>query len=141
MAWWIWLIVAFAIGIVEVATFTFVLLWIALGAFVTAILSPLIGSVWGQLLLFAVVSAVLLVATRPLVRRWRQRRTYPERREAMIDKRGVVVKEAQPGAFAMVRVQGELWSARSGHPLRRGQAVVVRDATATVLTVEPAEEE
>ncbi|WP_029422612.1 NfeD family protein [Alicyclobacillus macrosporangiidus] len=141
MAWWIWLIVAFAIGIVEVATFTFVLLWIALGAFVTAILSPLVGNLWGQLLLFAAVSVVLLVATRPLVRRWRQRRTYPERRETMIDKRGVVVKEAQPGAFAMVRVQGELWSARSRHPLRRGQAVVVRDATATVLTVEPAEEE
>ncbi|MCL6517831.1 NfeD family protein [Alicyclobacillus sp.] len=141
MAWWIWLVVAFAIGIVEVATFTFVLLWIAIGAFITAVLSPLIGSVWGQLLLFAIVSTVLLVATRPLVRRWRQRRTYPERRETMIHKRGVVVEEAQPGAFATVRVQGELWSARSDHPLRRGQAIVVRDATATVLTVEPAEEE
>jgi inner membrane protein len=141
MAWWIWLIVAFAIGIIEVTTLTFVLLWIAIGAFITALLAPFVASPWVQLLVFSVVSIVLLVATRPLVRKWKQKRTYPERTDRVIGETAVVVSEGQPGALATVRVKGELWSARSDHPLRRGQAVVVVAATSAVLTVKPKEDQ
>jgi inner membrane protein len=141
MAWWIWLIVAFAIGIIEVTTLTFVLLWIAIGAFITALLTPFVASLWAQLLVFAVVSIVLLVATRPLVRKWKQKRTYPERTDSVIGQTGVVVSAGEPGAFAIVRVKGELWSARSEHPLESGQPVVVVAASSTVLTVEPKEDQ
>jgi membrane protein implicated in regulation of membrane protease activity len=141
MAWWVWLVVAFAIGIIEVTTLTFVLLWIAIGAFVTALLTPFVTSPWVQLLIFAVVSIVLLVATRPLSRKWKQRRTYPARTDNLIGETGVVVTEGQPGAFATVRVKGDLWSARSDHPLRPGQTIVVVAASSTVLTVDPKEDE
>ena len=106
LVWWTWLIAAFVIGTVEVMTFTFVLLWIAIGAFLTALLTPFIPSVWVQMLIFATVSVVLLVVTRPLVRKWKQRRSLPSRMESMVGQRGVVVTEAKPGAFATVRVQG-----------------------------------
>ncbi|CAM4002213.1 NfeD family protein [Alicyclobacillus pomorum] len=140
LVWWTWLIAAFVIGIVEVMTFTFVLLWIAIGAFLTALLTPFIPSAWVQMLIFAVVSVVLLVVTRPLVRKWKQRRIIPSRMESMVGQRGVVIAEAKPGAFATVRVQGDLWSARSEYALRAGQEVAVSEATSTILTVEPIEE-
>jgi membrane protein implicated in regulation of membrane protease activity len=140
VAWWIWLIIAFGIGIIEVTTFTFVLLWIAIAALITAILTPVVPSIWVQLLLFVVVSTALLFATRPLARKWRQTRTYPSRYETMQGKVGVVVTEAQPGAFGTARVEGELWSTKCDHPLRVGQQVVVTSSTATVLTIEPIEE-
>ena len=141
MAWWAWLIIAFVIGIVEVSSFTFVLLWFAIAAFVTALLSTGVHDVWIQLLVFAVLGVALFVATRPLARKWKQQKSYPDRSDTMIGKTGVVVTAAEPGAFATVRVQGDLWSARSNSELKPGQPVMVRAASATVLTVEPIREE
>jgi membrane protein implicated in regulation of membrane protease activity len=140
MAWWIWLIVALVLGIIEVSTFTFVLLWIAVAALITAILAPIVTNRWIEVVLFVVVSTVLLFLTRPLVRKWKQTTTYTSPFEKLPGKQGVVVTDSQPGAFATVRVEGDLWSAKSVHPLTAGQAVVVISSTATVLTVEPMEE-
>lgn len=140
MAWWIWAIIALVVGIIEVSTFTFVLLWIAIAACITAILTIVITNIWVQLFLFVMISVILLLLTRPMARRWKQRRTYPAPNEGMPGKRGVVVTEAQPGAFATVRVEGDLWSARSEVPLTAGEDVVVESASATVLTVRPEKE-
>lgn len=136
MAWWIWLIIGFGIGIIEVSTFTFVLLWFSVAALVTAVLSVPIHSVWVQLLIFAVIGLVLFFATRPLARKWKRTKSYPDRTETMIGRTGVVITEAEPGAFATVRISGDLWSARCNEHLNIGDEVVVRVATATVVTVE-----
>lgn len=140
VAWWIWLIIALGLGIIEVTTFTLVLLWVAIAALATAVLSPIVPNIWVQLLVFVVASTALLSVTRPLVRKWKQTKTFPNRYEMMEGKTGIVVTVAQPGAFATVRVEGELWSAKSEHPLRAGQSVVVLSSTATILTVESLEE-
>lgn len=141
MQWWIWLIIAFAIGIVEVSTFTFVLLWFAIAALVTTFFSLGIHDVWLQLLVFAVLGVALFLATRPLARKWKQKKSYPDRSDTMIGKTGVVVTGVEPGAFATVRVQGDLWSARSNSKLEPGQNVIVRAASPTVLTVDPIRED
>jgi membrane-bound serine protease (ClpP class) len=39
-----------------------------------------------------------------------------------------------------VRLQGEIWSARSAAPVRQGQRVIVRSVDGLVLDVEPAAE-
>jgi membrane protein implicated in regulation of membrane protease activity len=137
MAWWAWLIIAFAIGIVEISSVTFVLLWFAIGALVTALVSLAVHDVWLQLLVFAALGLALFVATRPLARKWRRVKSYPDRSETLVGTTGVVVTAAEPGAFATVRVQGDLWSARSNSKLEPGQNVIVRAASATILTVEP----
>lgn len=136
MAWWVWLIIAFALGIVELSSVTFVLLWFAIGALVTAFVSLAIHDVWLQLLVFAVLGLALFVASRPLTRKWKRVKSYPDRSETLIGKTGVVVAASEPGAFATVRVQGDLWSARSNSKLEPGQNIIVRAASATILTVE-----
>lgn len=141
MHWWIWLIIAFVIGIIEVSSVTFVLLWFAIAALVTAFFGLAIHNVWIQLLVFAVLGVALFLATRPLARKWKQKKSYPDRTETMVGLTGVVVTGEEPGAFATVRVQGDLWSARSNSRLVAGQKIIVRAASATVLTVEPTREE
>lgn len=137
MTWWIWLIVSLIVGIIELTTMTFVLLWIAVAGALTTVLSLVLPELWAQVLVFAIVSVVLVVITRPLVRKWKQAKTFPNRLETMIGKTGVVVTPAEPGAFATVRIEGDLWSAESASQLHAGQSVVVHKASATVLTVEP----
>lgn len=135
MSWWIWLIIAFVIGIIEVSTFTFVLLWFAIAAAITAFLVPTINNIWWQFFVFAVIGLALFFATRPLARRWKKGKSYPERNDTMVGREGVVVTSEEAGGFATVRIAGELWSARSSIPLVPGETIVVQSASATVVTV------
>lgn len=141
MTWWLWLIVAGVLGIIEVATFTFVLLWIAIAGGITAVLSPIIPSVWGQLLLFAVVSLVLYWLTRPLARKWKQQRTYMNPVESLVGKQARVEKPARSGEMTTVRVGSEVWSATSSEDLLEGQTVVIVQSGSTVLQVIPVRED
>lgn len=139
MHWWVWLIIAIGLGIIEVSTITFVLLWIAIAGLITAILTPFISNVWIQLLIFAVISVVLYMVTRPLARKWRGQRKYTNQIEGMRRKQGVVVKGAKVGDLATVKVDGETWSAHCDVELFEGDQVVVTQAVSTVLSVEPTE--
>ncbi|MCL6454804.1 MAG: NfeD family protein [Alicyclobacillus sp.] len=140
MSWWIWLIAAIVIGVIELSTVTFVLLWFAVAAGITTVLSLVVTNPWWQFALFAVIGLALYFATRPLARRWRQRPSYPERTETMVGKAGVVVTGEEAGGFATVRIDGELWSARSDERLLPGDPVVVTAASTTVVTVRRAGE-
>ncbi len=142
LAWWIWLVIAFGIGVIELATVTFVLLWMAIAAFVTSVVSLVVPDVWVQLLIFAAVSVGLYLATRPVAQKWREKRRYPTTRlEGMVGERAVVVKGAAPGRMATVRVRGELWSAQSDAVLESGSQVVIVQAESSVLFVRPAMQE
>ncbi|QQE79441.1 NfeD family protein [Alicyclobacillus sp. SO9] len=135
MPWWVWLIVAVVIGIIEVSTFTFVLLWIAVAAFITTLLTGVITNIWGQLLLFAIFSVVLYVVTRPIARRMKSQKLYKNPVEEMANQTGVVVTGAKVGDLATVKVNGEVWSAHCDTDLETGQRIQVVRATSTVLQV------
>ncbi|MDQ0191348.1 NfeD family protein [Alicyclobacillus cycloheptanicus] len=138
MAWWIWFVIAVVLGVIELTSVTFVLLWIAIAALLASVSTIVIPSLWGQAVVFAVASIILYLASRPLARRWkRSRRPYETHLASRVNQTGVVVRGALPGAFATVRVQGELWSATCTERLEPGQQVIVTDASGTVLTVVP----
>lgn len=138
MAWWIWLLIAIVLGIIEVSSVTFVLLWIAIAALLTAFITPVIANAWVQLAVFVVVSVVLYLVTRPLARKWRTKGDhYPTRQETMVNQTGVVVSGSRPDALSTVRIHGELWSAEAPGELLEGEEVVVKSVTAAVLKVEP----
>lgn len=141
MPWWVWLIVAVVIGIIEVSTFTFVLLWIAVAAFITTLLTGVVTNIWGQLLLFAVFSVILYVVTRPLARKMKTQKLYKNRVEEMANQTGFVVTGAKVGDLATVKVNGEVWSAHCDTDLEAGQKVEVLKATSTVLQVQAMERE
>jgi membrane protein implicated in regulation of membrane protease activity len=140
VSWWIWLVLSIIIGIVELTTFTFVLLWIAVAGFITALLTGLIQSLWAQIGVFVIISVILLIMTRPIARKWRKQKTYPTRQETIAERSGVVIAPAEQGKYAIVKVDGDLWSAESDFPLYEGQKVIVRSSASVILVVEPYEE-
>jgi membrane protein implicated in regulation of membrane protease activity len=74
------------------------------------------GSVWVQLLVFAVVSVASLLLTRkPLLRLMSRTPQVPSNAPTVVGKRAVVVIpiEEGPGQRGQVRVGTEHWSARS----------------------------
>ena len=75
-----WLLLGVLFAVVEGLTVQLVSIWFAIGAAVTAVAAAFTNlSLTGQFWLFLVVSAVLLAATRPLVKRGKRVPTNADR--------------------------------------------------------------
>lgn len=89
-------------------------IWFAVGALVGAVMAALGLSLWVQILAFAVVSAIVLLFTRPLARKYLNNRTVRTNAESLI---GCVCMVTQTidnlRAEGQVTVKGQVWTARS----------------------------
>lgn len=131
----VWLIVAVALGAGEVLTLSLFLGPFALGAGGAAATSALGGDLAPQLLVFAVVTAVTLLAVRPVAKRHlRQPSTTRTGTAALVGRTATVVRALEgPERTGQVRLAGEVWSARSA-----GLEDVPAGETVTVLEIEGA---
>ena len=86
-----------------------------------------------------VSAAVIDLAETGAFVRWSRRRRRLTRPavgvEDLVGRRAVVVRALAPDG--QVRVQGEIWAARSRAPVEQGEAVVIRAVDGLVLEVEP----
>ena len=139
-AWVVWLIAAVVFGVGEIATLGFFLAPFAGGALVAAVISGAGGGALISWASFLVVSAVLLAALRPLARS--HRRLPPLLRTgtaALVGKSATVVERiANDEGVGCVRIDGEVWTARSYvdddviEAGKKVQVVEIRGATALV---------
>jgi membrane protein implicated in regulation of membrane protease activity len=138
--WVIWLIAAVVFGVGEIATLGFFLAPFAGGALVAALVTALGGGTLVGWAVFLVVSVILLAALRPLARS--HRRQPPSLRTgtaALVGKTGMVVERiANDEGVGCVRIEGEVWTARSyddDEVIEAGkkvQIVEIKGATALV---------
>jgi membrane protein implicated in regulation of membrane protease activity len=138
--WLIWLIAAVVFGVGEIATLGFFLAPFAGGALVAALLTGLGAGTAVGWVAFLVVSVILLAALRPIAR---SHRTQPPRLRtgtaALVGRSGMVVERiANDEGVGCVRIDGEVWTARSYddddiiEAGKKVQIVEIRGATALV---------
>ena len=134
MAWLIWLGIAIAMLVVEAFTVDLIAIWFAVAGFVSVIITaifPDLFYVW-QILIFVVLSAVLVLSTRNMVKKFLKRKKDQETNlELVINHRGRVVDEINNDfERGEVKINGIVWSART----KNGE-VVEKDALVTVLEI------
>jgi membrane protein implicated in regulation of membrane protease activity len=139
-AWLIWLIAAVVFGVGEIATLGFFLAPFAGGALVAALLAAAGAGAAVSWAVFIVVSVILLAGLRPIARS--HRRQPPRLRTgtaALVGRSGMVVERiANDEGVGCVRIDGEVWTARSYddddviEAGKRVQVVEIRGATALV---------
>jgi membrane protein implicated in regulation of membrane protease activity len=137
-AWLFWLIAAAILGVGEIATTGFFLAPFAGGALIAA-LASVVGAGWViSLAAFLVVSIVALAALRPIARaHLRQPAQLRTGTAALIGRSATVVEQIASDA-GCVRLEGELWRARSYdedeviEPGTRVQVIEIRGVTAVV---------
>ena len=138
-----WLVAAVFFLIVEAATPALVSIWFALGAF-TALIPAFFGAqLWIQIILFLVVSAVALVATRPLAKKYLDKNHVPTNADMVIGMAGIVTEEIDNlGAHGAVSCQGKEWTARSldGSIIKKDAKIKVHAIEGVKLIVSPAED-
>ena len=137
-AWVIWLIVAVAFGVGEIATLSFFLAPFAAGALVAAVVSGAGGGDVISWIAFLVVSLIVLAALRPVARRhMRQAPSLRTGTAALVGHTATVIERVASDA-GCVRLEGEIWTARPYdedqvfEPGTRVQVLEIRGATALV---------
>lgn len=141
MAALLWIVLAVVLAIAEVFTATLVLLMLAAGAGAAAVAALLGLGVTGQVVTFAVVSALSLVVLRPVIRK----HALPAIAGAD-ETIGVKALEGAPGRVleqvtqeaGLVRIEGELWNARvydETQVLEPGERVRVIEVNGTTVLV------
>ena len=110
----IWLIAGVLLAIAELFTLDFVLIMLAAGAFAGAAVGLAVPHPAVQVLVFAAVSALGLLAVRPAIKKRLHRGADPAVMgiDAMEGSEATVVEEVAEGR-GMVKIGGELWSARA----------------------------
>jgi membrane protein implicated in regulation of membrane protease activity len=102
-------------------------LWFAAGALASVVASLFGADPWLQIVIFVTVTAVSLLATRPLVRRLqRGKSSEPTNADRYVGRRAVVLEEIDNvKGTGLIKVGGQVWSARSedGFAVPAGESV------------------
>jgi membrane protein implicated in regulation of membrane protease activity len=98
---------------------------------------------WNVVLVGA--AAIVDIAEAGVFVRWSQRRRRLDiagvGAEALVGRTGVALARIDPeagGSLGQVRVDGEIWAARSSEPIEPGEQIAVRSVDGLVLHIEPA---
>jgi len=140
--WIAWLVAAVVLGVAEYFTLTLALGLLAGAALVAAVVAGLGGSLLAQVLAFAIAGAAGLLIVRPVARR--QLTHSPLVQEgsyALVGKKAVVVEEVT-GTQGLIKVSGEVWSARAldeDHVIPAGALVDVMEIEGAMAIVYPRE--
>ena len=114
MSWYIWLIIAGLFIIIETFTSGFLIFWFGIGALVSMIISIFIEDIFIQTIIFIISSVILIFATKPFVKKFTNSKTISTNINSLIGKTGIVLKEIDNlASIGQVKVNGELWSAKS----------------------------
>lgn len=110
-----WAIATVALIVLEIVTVDLIAVWFAGGALAAFVSSLFISELWLQILVFIVVSAILLIATRPIVRRVSsEQKKVATNVDSLIGKECIVKEEINNlENRGRVLADGLLWTART----------------------------
>lgn len=125
---YIWLAIIILAVIAEASTAQMVSIWFVAGGIAALIAALCDAAIWLQIVLFVIVTALALLATRPLVKRIMHFKRTETNADRYIGKEAVVtVPIDNIKGTGQVTVLGSQWTARSvdGTPIDAGAAVIV----------------
>ncbi len=134
----VWIAAAVVLFIVEAATVSMVSIWFALSALVAAVLAAIDLPLWFQALVFVACAALLLVVTKPLVRRFQSGKVEHTNADRVVGQIAVVTQEIDNiQDKGQAKVAGQVWTARSvdGSVLAEGTLVEVVEIAGVKLMV------
>ncbi len=136
---YIWIGIAAFLTAVEIATVQLVSVWFVLGALCAALTTIFTYSIVIQIVVFVSVSLVTLIATRPLVKKAKQKiRPLRTNSDRLIGETGVMLADLNDmHSVGQAKVMGKVWSVKTDNPpLQAGDTVRVLAIEGVKLIVE-----
>ena len=127
----LWTVAIIVFLVLEAATFQFICIWFAGGALGALAAYGLGGSINSQIIVFFIVSAVLLVLTRPFVKKVTEGKKTKTNSESLPGKQARVTEVIDNvSETGKVKLEGMEWTARSA-----SNSVIPVDAVVEVLEI------
>ena len=142
ISWWvIWLVVAIIMFIIEVVTTGLATLWFALGAIVAMVMDLCGAPLASQIIVMAIVSVVsfilCMIWVRPKLESLRKKNVQRTNADRLIGREGVVTVPLNGAeGKGQVKVDGQVWSAKSDSDIAEGIRVTVKAIEGVKLVVE-----
>ncbi len=139
----IWIFVLIITILLEFESPQLVTIWFAVGSIVALILAAFNVHYLIQIAAFVGVSVILLLATRPLSKRFMKREVIKTNADSLIGRRGKIVKEVSLDQRGEVKINSVIWICfvTKDITIKEGSKVVVLDIEGNKLLVEPMEGE
>lgn len=111
--WQAWLIIAGLFFIGEMITVGFLVFWFGVGALLAMITSFFTSNIIIQTTVFVISSAILLLVTKPFVKKFVDVKSTNTNAFSIIGKKALVIKEINSHSVGQIKINGEVWSAES----------------------------
>jgi len=135
-----WILVAIVCGAIEIFTAGFWFLWLAIAGVIVALLVQfgLLPALELQLLIFAVITLLFIIFTRPLIMKFVRSNDTASNVKALIGQHGIALSRIEPMQFGQVKVNGEVWTAIAEEELEENTRVEVIGIDGVKLLVKKA---
>lgn len=134
----VWLIVFAAALVVEASTSALVSIWFAVGALGAVFAAALGANLIVQLVVFALLAGILLVFTRPLLKKLFPNKFIPTNSELEIGRTAVVIETIDSSTGkGRVRLADVDWAAVSenGEGISEGESVIIKEIRSSKVVV------
>ena len=135
-----WLVLFVVLALFELATVNLVSIWFSLGALITTFVSLATDNVMVHLAVFTISSIILVLLTKPFVKKLKKRDVIPTNLDRVIGKVGVVTETIVKDDIGEVKVLGKKWSAYSDKEIKENSKVKVLSINGVKLKVEEIKE-
>lgn len=135
-----WLILFIVLALLELMTINLVSIWFSLGALITTFVSLEVDNVMILLGVFTISSILLVILTKPLVKKFKKRNIVPTNLDMVIGKTATVTEAISKDGIGEVKVLGKRWSAYSDKEIKENAKVKVLSINGVKLKVEEIKE-
>ena len=135
-----WFVAFVVFLVIELVTVNLVTIWFAIGAVLAMLSSLLTDSIFIQACVFLFSSVVVLLLTRPLMKKFKGFDRVPTNSDRVIGKVGEVTVKIEKNKYGEVKIFGNRWTATSNQVLEVGEHVKVKAIDGVKLIVEKEED-
>ena len=137
----LWIVIAAIFAVIEAMTTGLTSIWFAGGAIAAGVVAMVTDNLWIQFGVFVAVSILLLIVTRPFVKKHINGKVEKTNVDAIIGMKGIVVSAIEPHENGAVRADGKVWTAQSDYEINAGKEVEIIGIKGVTIKVEPVNKE
>lgn len=141
--WQIWLIAAGVFLILEIFTMGFLVFWLSISSLLAALVSLVTDSIIIQTTVFVLSSAVLILATKPLVKKFAEKDNKKTNVYSLVGRKAVVTETIDwASGDGQIKFDGQVWSARTTEQvnIEKGTEVEIEKIEGVKAFVKPLKE-
>ena len=133
----IWLVITVLALIIEGSTAGLTTIWFAVAGAVSFVLSLFSTNVYVQIVVFFLVSILLLVFTRPIIKKTLVKQKEKTNADKIIGEKALVIEEINEFAgTGQIKISGAVWSAKANDVIAKDEKVIIKETKGVHAIVE-----